>query len=54
MECLKDITEESDNIMVRGDINCKEVKLGNESAEGREDSCKSRLLNRAMENIMVE
>ncbi len=54
LECLKEVIESSDNLILMGDFNCKEVCWEQWYTDGREETWGSKLLNLAMEKTEAE
>ena len=53
-ECLKEMLKESDNIILMGDFNCKEVSWEEWTANSGEKSWGNFLLDLSIENIMTQ
>ena len=53
-KCLKNMIENSDNIIMMGDFNCKEVCWEEWYTRGGEESCVGILLDLVMNNIMTQ
>ena len=51
---LKNIMEESENLILMGDFNCKEVNWEDWNTDEGESSLGSKLLNLVMENTMTQ
>uniref|UniRef100_A0A0P4VYJ0 Endonuclease/exonuclease/phosphatase domain-containing protein n=1 Tax=Scylla olivacea TaxID=85551 RepID=A0A0P4VYJ0_SCYOL len=52
--CMKRLVINSENIILMGDFNCKEVSWENWSSEGSELSWENKLLQLVMDNILMQ